>query len=431
MVVLDNGIETVVYLSTPSLFTPLKHLPTPHVSHSGNGDSCTLEVPYVCLQEYVHTIPNQGLLRYYVVGNLEQVITISSKVLSELLVLRQVLGEGLLLSEWEVHKVSKSPTKHLYLQRLMPAFVYRYIIVRLIHVDMNHNFNSLHDTSIPLYKSYQKLTVAPSQVIKTFIIIGMLLGSIDITHCLPTKHNRDIYEGGTAIRDNARQIIRLYKIRIHNEPGGSSSVDIISTALGSGIIDNDNRLDQLMTFLGADHETIATAMHGTSESVDAATIAHLSYLSAICNEVLRFYPPVPSTFCIANKDTTLAGQDISKGTVLIISPKIVNQMEELWGPDAKVFNPDRFMEFRQANAGGASTHYAFLTFLHGPRGCIGQSFAKLELACLLTAMIGRLHMELAEPDRELELREDVTVSPKDGVLAKLTPLVSCIKSPLP
>ncbi|KAJ5724831.1 hypothetical protein N7493_006559 [Penicillium malachiteum] len=108
--------------------------------------------------------------------------------------------------------------------------------------------------------------------------------------------------------------------------------------------------------------------------------------------------------------------------MLVLSPKVINQMEELWGPDAGIFDPRRFLEPGKANTGGASSNFANMTFLHGPRSCIAQSFAKAELSCLVAAIVGRFHMQFQYPDAELETEETVTVAPADGVLTRLTPL---------
>lgn len=65
-------------------------------------------------------MPNDDLLRYYLVGNLERVLCTSPKSLSEILVtkvydfekpelvrqsLRRITGDGILLAEGEEHKV--------------------------------------------------------------------------------------------------------------------------------------------------------------------------------------------------------------------------------------------------------------------------------------------------------------------------------------
>jgi len=63
-----------------------------------------------------------------------------------------------------------------------------------------------------------------------------------------------------------------------------------------------------------------------------------------------------------------------------------------------------------------------MTFIHGPRSCIGQSFAKGELTCLVAVMVGRFQMELKDPNAKLEFLRGITQRPKDGVQAKLTVL---------
>lgn len=314
---------------------------------------------------------------------------------------------------------------------------------------MDHDFDSLRDPGNTLNKSYQRIFVAPNLVTKILIVTGMMLGNADMVARLPTRRNKDLSEGGAVVRDVARQMIRQKKAKME-DPNATTGFDIISVAMKSGTFDEENLVDQLMTFLGAGHETTATAMQwavyalcknpevqtrlreeiranlpsisAENPTIDATAIDNLPYLHAVCNEILRFHPSVPNTVRIAVKDTTLVGKVVPKGTFLIISPEILNHMEELWGPDAGKFNPDRFMGSGKANTGGASSNYAFLTFLHGPRSCIGQGFAKSELACLLAATVGRFHMELKYPDKKLEIREGATVSPKDGVLAKFTPL---------
>ncbi|KAJ5168653.1 Cytochrome monooxygenase FUM15 [Penicillium canariense] len=488
----------------PAVFTPLKHIQTPSGRHwlTGNTESFFLETPYTQMREWTAKMPNEGLVRYYIVGNLERVLLTNPKALSELLVtkvydfekpktvrqsLRRIVGDGILLAEGDDHKLQR--------KNLMPAFAYRHIkdlypifwsksveMVKLIQQDleqrqasgdegniitvrtwasratldiigvagMDHDFDSLRDPSNRLNQSYQQIFTSPSVATKMLFILGMMMGDLTLLQKMPTQRNKDIEEGGGVIRDVARQMIRLKKDKM-KDPNTQTGVDIISVAMCSGVLDEENLVDQLMTFLGAGHETTATAMQWavyalcknpevqtklreeiranlppiSSENqgpIEATTIDNLPYLHAVCNEILRFHPSVPGTVRTAVKDTSLVGKPIPKGTTLIISPEVLNHMEELWGPDADKFNPERFMGPGMANTGGANSNYAFLTFIHGPRSCIGQGFAKAELACLLAATVGRFHMELQYPDRKLELREGATVAPKDGVLAKFTPL---------
>jgi cytochrome P450 len=313
---------------------------------------------------------------------------------------------------------------------------------------MDHDFDSLQDPNNKLNQSYRQIMASPPLYMKILFVVGMLLGDPTWTQNLPTTRNKEITEGGEVIRNVARQMIRQKKAKME-DPKAETGIDIISVALTSGTFDEENLVDQCMTFLGAGHETTASALQWAiyalcqnpgvqtrlrdeirdnlpslddQTPISAAAIDNLPYLNAVCNEVLRFYPSVSTTIRKAVRDTTLAGKHIPKDTTFTLSPKILNRMEELWGHDADEFNPDRFMGPGKANTGGASSNYAFLTFLHGPRSCIGQGFAKSELACLLAAMVGRFHMELKFPDAKLEVREGATVSPKDGVITLLTPL---------
>ncbi|KAJ5550062.1 hypothetical protein N7461_004760 [Penicillium sp. DV-2018c] len=486
----------------PDYLTPLKHIVSPKGRSwlTGNSRSFLLETPYEQLEEQLKSMPDLDLLRYYVVGNIERVLPVSPKALGELLVtkvydfekpemirqsLRRVVGDGILLAEGDEHKIQR--------KNLMPAFAYRHIkdlypvfwaksveMVKMIEEDlknrkargdndntvqisswasratldiigvagMDHDFDSLRDPDNTLNRCYRQIVSAPPLYEKILFVVTMLFANPSWVQKLPTKRNKQIQESGDVIRNVARQMIREKKAKMQ-DPNSETGIDIISVALSSGTFDEENLVAQSMTFLGAGHETTATALqwavyalckHPSVQSrlrdevranlpsledetpITAAAVDNLPYLNAFCNEVLRFYPSVPRTIRKAVRGTSLAGKHIPEDTLLVISPQTVNRMEAFWGADANEFNPERFMGPGKANTGGTVSNYAFLTFLHGPRSCIGQGFAKSELACLVAAVVGRFHMELKFPDAKLEVREAATVSPKDGVLTLMTPL---------
>ena len=232
--------------------------------------------------------------------------------------------------------------------------------------------------------------------------------------------------------------------------GKHTGVDILSIAIESGGFSDEDLVNQMMTFLAAGHETTATAltwaMHLLCKHPEVQTrlrdellTAHLPdirdrnttitpdvldripYLNAVCNEVLRFIPPVPFTLRQAAHDEYLLGQFIPKGTTVVLAPFATNLSTEMWGPDARDFNPDRWLGPGKANTGGADSNYSFLTFLHGPRSCIGQSFAKAEFACLLAGWISAFGVEAEDPKREVEIQGGITQRPKGGLPVVLTP----------
>lgn len=232
--------------------------------------------------------------------------------------------------------------------------------------------------------------------------------------------------------------------------GNDKAVDIISVALRSCVFTNKNLVDHMMTFLAAGHGTTSHALQwsvftlckhhdvqkrlrdevrsripsisDTESTVSAEDIEGVPYLHAFCMEVMRFYPSIPSTVREAACDTKVTGYSIPRRTQFVIPIGIINRDGDLWGRTADSFDPDRWMgEGKANNTGGVRNHFGFLTFLHGPRSCIGSGFARAELACLVAALVGRFHMELEDPHRKFELNtQGVGTSPKDGVPTRLT-----------
>ncbi|RYP23585.1 hypothetical protein DL767_008777 [Monosporascus sp. MG133] len=254
-------------------------------------------------------------------------------------------------------------------------------------------------------------------------------------------------------------------------------VDILSVALESGAFSDENLVDQLMTFLAAGHETTATAMtwavyllarHPDVQSrlrrevrehlpspaaaaaadpnpatVSSAEIDRLPYLNAVCSEVLRYFSPVPLTLREAGPGATIRGRRIPSGTRVVLAPWATNRDPALWGEDADEFRPERWLQGQGAgtaddrdnqdgaadgkkhgSGGGASSNYAFLTFLHGPRSCIGQAFARAEFACLLACWAGRFEFALrdeAERDeRNISIKGGATAKPETGMYVHAT-----------
>lgn len=305
---------------------------------------------------------------------------------------------------------------------------------------MGQNFGAIKDPNTLLNRTYRKV-FKPSRQAAILGLLNLFLPHI-IVRNLPIKRNGEIEEATAIIRQSCRELIKDKKSKLEKKE--LHDPDILSVALESGGFTDEQLVDQLMTFLAAGHETTATAMTwatymlarnpeiqsrlraeireklpsvSANEAVNSADIDRMPYLNAVCNEVLRYYPPVPLTLRDAACDTVILGHKIPKGTRVMLIPWAIQKDKALWGDDAGVFNPDRWMPSEKnphsAN-GGASSNYAMMTFLHGPRSCIGQSFAKAEFACLLAAWIGRFEFELND---EREMKEENVVI-KGGVTAK-------------
>lgn len=154
----------------------------------------------------------------------------------------------------------------------------------------------------------------------------------------------------------------------------------------------------------------------------AGVLENLPFLAAVCNELLRLYPSVPTTVRTAVRDTSVLGTFIPAGTRLWLSPWGINRSPHLWGPNAQDFVPERWIDVetgRTNNNGGVSSNYANLTFLHGPRSCIGERFAKSELRALIAAFVGTFNIEMADPSEVPLVAGAITTKPKDGMRLRL------------
>ncbi|EMD33505.1 hypothetical protein CERSUDRAFT_118080 [Gelatoporia subvermispora B] len=136
----------------------------------------------------------------------------------------------------------------------------------------------------------------------------------------------------------------------------------------------------------------------------------LPYLDAVVRETLRFHSPIPYSFREATKDdviplntpyTDTRGEahnsvKIDKGTTVIIPIAALNTLKELWGDDAMEFKPERWESLPDAVSAVPGVWGNMLTFLGGPRACIGYRFAIVELKALIFILVRAFEFEPAE-----------------------------------
>lgn len=311
---------------------------------------------------------------------------------------------------------------------------------------MGQDFGALKDPNNKLSQTYRSVFNPPPGA-RALQIAGMFL-PFWFLKALPIKRNGEMEAASGIIKQTCRDSISAKKVTMGK--GENREVDILSVALESGGFTDENLVSQMMTFLAAGHETTSSSFTWTlyylckypevqaklrqeiheklpspckaGAQITAADLDSCRYIHAVCNEVLRFMPPVALTMRVAAEDDSINGHFIPKGTIIVLCPYAVNTSSALWGSDANEFNPERWMAPGQAGKGGAESNYSFLTFLHGPRSCIGQTFSKAELACLIAAFIGRFEAEFRDEGYVAEIKGGITSKPKGGLWLRVKEL---------
>ena len=115
-------------------------------------------------------------------------------------------------------------------------------------------------------------------------------------------------------------------------------------------------------------------------------------LNMVINESLRLYPPVAVVSREALTDMKFGDIDVPKGVNLWTLVVTLHTDPENWGPDALAFNPDRFAN---GITGACKLPHLYMPFGVGPRVCLGQNLAMVELKLLIALVVSNFSFSLS------------------------------------
>ncbi len=248
---------------------------------------------------------------------------------------------------------------------------------------------------------------------------------------VPTRHNRAFLRH----RGNLDAIV--FRIIEERRRSGEVGDDLLSLLLHATDPETGERMsdtqlrDEVMTIFLAGHETTANALSwawvqlsrhpevaqrltAELETVLAGRtptledIPALVYTRQVLDEVMRLYPPAWTIARSPTEDDTLGGYFIPKGSLVFVSPWVVQRHPGLF-PNPEGFDPDRF-----APGTKLPHRFAYFPFGGGPRLCIGRTFALVEATLLLATLAQRHRFDLV-PGHTVLPESAVTLRPGGGV----------------
>ncbi|XP_014906652.1 cytochrome P450 17A2 [Poecilia latipinna] len=131
---------------------------------------------------------------------------------------------------------------------------------------------------------------------------------------------------------------------------------------------------------------------GGDRAVSVSDRGRLPYLDCVINEGMRIRPVSPVLIPhTAMTDSSIGGHAVRRGTRVLVNMWSIHHDPRFWDkPD--LFNPDRFLD----DKGQRATPTCFLPFGAGPRVCVGESLARLELFLFLSSLLQRMSFRLPD-----------------------------------
>nr|XP_032528981.1 cytochrome P450 4C1-like [Danaus plexippus plexippus] len=268
--------------------------------------------------------------------------------------------------------------------------------------------NSIYQMGHTLFQRFINIYLHPD-----FIFNLSFLGRKQKQH-LSVIHNftKNVIKNRRKLLD----IDNISETKVAQEDGNISNVfkkkkaamlDLLLLAEKEDLIDGDGIQEEVDTFMFEGHDTTQAALTyclmslaneefvqqkayaeqecifaGDNRPATLADLSEMTYLECCIKESLRLYPPVPFISRKINEPTTLSNYTVPAGASCHIHIYDLHRQESIY-KNALKFDPDRFLK---ENSVGRHT-YAYIPFSAGPRNCIGQKFAMMEMKSSLSAVL--------------------------------------------
>jgi cytochrome P450 len=175
-------------------------------------------------------------------------------------------------------------------------------------------------------------------------------------------------------------------------------------------------------YLLATHPAVAERLRAELATVlqqrppTADDLPRLVYTQMVIHETLRLYPPAWILARAPLRDDEIGGYHVPAHTIVLLSPYVTHRHPAFWEQPER-FEPERFTPERIA----ARPRFAYFPFSGGPRQCIGEPLALLELHCIVAMIASRYELALLPGHRVLP-EAVLTLQPRGGLPMTMAPL---------
>ncbi|XP_024868675.1 cytochrome P450 4C1-like, partial [Temnothorax curvispinosus] len=162
---------------------------------------------------------------------------------------------------------------------------------------------------------------------------------------------------------------------------------------------------------------VDTALRENEQKYTIKLLQDLPYLERCIKEALRLYPSVYMLSRITAEDVKLQSYLVPAGTFLHLNIYGVHRDPNFWS-NPEVFDPNRFLPEKIRNR----HPYSYLPFSAGPRNCIGQRFAMLEMKAMIAPLIHNFYLEPIDYLKNLRIQVDLVLSSAQPLRVKFIPV---------
>ena len=351
--------------------------------------------------------------------------------------IREVLGDGLFVSEGEIHMRQRRLAQPFFHRERIASYAEQ---MSALAIRLRERWQDGAVVDICREMNWLAMMIVGSTLFGTNVEIDAAEIRDALSEILD-QFERSILPQADR-EDFAKALGRLdasvYRIIQERRATGEDRGDLLSMLLLAQDEDDGGRMsdlqvrDEAMTIFLAGHETSANALswcwyllaqHPEVEArfhaeVDEALkgraprmddAPRLPLTGRIFSEALRLYPPLWVVGRRALEDIEIGGYAIAKGSVVIIS-SYVTQRDARWFPEPERFDPERWT----AEARAARPKFSYFPFSAGSRACLGEAFAGMEGVLCLAALAQKWQPRVV-PGHPIALQPQLTLRARHGI----------------